>query len=142
MNTSMLKLAGAFSIALMAVVATAAAADLRLVEAVRNQDEQQVRALLKQRVDVNARSGDGSTALLWAAHWNALETAGLLIRAGADANAANDFRMTPLSQACTNGTAAFVELLLTAGANPNSPVATGVPPILTCARTGNADSVR
>src|SRR5262249_38235584 len=66
------------------------AADLRLVEAVRNQDEQRVRTLLNQRIDVNARSSDGSTALLWAAHWNAVETAGSLIRAGADPNAAND----------------------------------------------------
>ena len=53
--------------------------------------------------------------------WNAVETARLLIRAGADVNAANDFRMTPLSQACTNGSAAFVDLLLKAGANPNTP---------------------
>jgi len=121
---------------------TAAAIDLRLVEAVRNQDQQQVRALLNQRIDVNARAGDGSTALLWAAHWNALETASLLIRAGADANASNDFRMTALSEACTNGSAGFVDLLLKAGANPNTPVATGVPPIMTCARTGSADAIK
>src|SRR2546426_5536434 len=85
-------------------------------------NQQQVRTLLNQRANVNARSGDGSTALLWAAHWNDLETAGLLIHAGADANAANDFRMTPLSQACINGSAALVDLLLKAGANPNTPV--------------------
>src|SRR5262245_9916131 len=35
---------------------TAAAIDLRLVEAVRNQDQQQVRTLLNQRIDVNARA--------------------------------------------------------------------------------------
>jgi ankyrin repeat protein len=118
------------------------ATDLRLVEAVQNQDEQQVRTLLNQRIDVNARSSDGSTALLWAAHWNALEMAVSLIRAGADPNTANDFRMTPLSQACTNGSAAFVDLLLKAGANPNTPIATGVPPIMTCSRSGNAKAVR
>jgi ankyrin repeat protein len=133
----------AFSMALLlAAAATASGADLRLIEAVRNQDQQQARTLLNQRADVNARAGDGSTALLWAAHWNDLETAGLLIRAGADTNAANDFRMTPLSQACTNGSAAFVDLLLKAGANPNSPVATGVPPIMTCARSGGVDAVK
>jgi ankyrin repeat protein len=127
---------------LLAAGAAAAGPDLRLVEAVRTQDQQQVRTLVNQRVDVNARSSDGSTALLWAAHWNALETAGLLIRAGADANAANDFRMTPLSQACTNGSAAFVDLLLKAGANPNTTIATGVPPIMACARSGSAEAVR
>src|SRR5437899_846413 len=136
-------LVGAFSMALlMASGGTDAGADVRLVEAVRNQDQQQVRTLLNQHADVNARSGDGSTALLWAAHWNALDIASLLIRAGADANASNDFRMTPLSEACTNGSAAFVDLLLKAGANPNTPVGTGVPPTMTCARSGSTDAVR
>lgn len=135
-------LAGAFSIFLMAAGATGAGSEPRLIEAVRSQDEQQIRVLLNQRVDVNARSGDGSTALLWAAHLDSVETARLLIRAGADVNAANDFRMTPLSQACTNGSAEFVDLLLKSGVNPNIHVATGVPPIMTCARSGNADAVR
>jgi ankyrin repeat protein len=42
-----------------------------------------------------------------------------LIRAGANPNAANTFRMTPLSRACTNGSAALVDLLLKAGAAVN-----------------------
>jgi uncharacterized protein len=134
-------LAAAFSI-LMVVGAAGAAGDLRLIEAARSQNEPQVRALLNQHVDVNARSGDGSTALLWAAHWNALDTAILLIRSGADVNMANDLRMTPLSEACTNGSAALVDLLLKSGANPSTSIATGVPPIMTCARTGNAEAVR
>src|SRR5213594_1138874 len=97
----------AFSLMLLTVVGAAAAnEDLRLVDAARNQDLQQVRALLSGHPDVNVRSEDGSTAFLWAAHWNGLQTAELLVRAGADANAANDFRMTPLSQACTNRSAA------------------------------------
>ena len=133
----------ALSLALLMVVGTAAANDdLRLVDAVKNQDLPRVRALLDQHADVNARSEDGSTALLWAAHWNDLQTAELLVRAGADANAANDFRMTPLSQACTNGSAAFVNLLLQAGANPDTPIATGETPLMTCARAGAADAVR
>jgi ankyrin repeat protein len=135
-------LAVTFLMLLVAAVALAAGADLRLVDAVRNQDDAAARALINQHADVNARSGDGSTALLWAAHWNAVETADLLIRAGADVNAANDFRTSPLSQACTNGSSAFVGLLLKAGVNPNTPVATGVPPIMTCARTGSVEAVR
>jgi ankyrin repeat protein len=127
---------------LMVVCAAAANEDLRLVDAVKNQDVQRVRALLEQRADVNIRSEDGSTALLWAAHWNDLQTAELLVRAGADANAANDLRMTPLSQACTNGSAAFVNLLLQAGAHPDTPIATGETPLMTCARAGAAVAVR
>jgi ankyrin repeat protein len=133
--------AGLLALAMAAVLA-AAEGDLRIVDAARNKDQQTVRALLKQRADVNVRGHDGSTALLWAAHWNDLDTADLLIRAGADANAANDLRTTPLSAACTNANAALVERLLGAGANPNTPIATGETPIMTCAGTGNANAVR
>src|SRR3984957_1052062 len=116
--------------------------DSPLVEAARNQDQKAIRALLAQKVDVNARSSNGSTALLWLAHWNAADTANVLLGAGADANAANDFRMTPLSEACTNGNSAFVRSLLKSGANPNLAVATGEAPLMTCAKTGSADAVR
>jgi ankyrin repeat protein len=116
--------------------------DSRLIEAARTQDAKTVRTLLSQKPNVNARSSDGSTALLWLAHWNEVETAALLLSAGADANAANDFRMTPLSQACTNGSAEFVRLLLKSGANPNTAIATGETPLMTCAKTGSVDAVR
>ena len=79
---------------------------------------------------------------MWAAHWNDVVTADLLIRSQADANLANDFGMTPLSRACTNGSAALVELLLDAGANPNARIATGETPLMTCAGTGSVDAVR
>jgi ankyrin repeat protein len=128
--------------ALMTAPVLALSADVRLVEAARLHDPAAVRALLSEHVDVNGRSGDGSTALLWAAHWNDVEMAGVLIRAGADANAVNDFRMTPLSLACTNAGAPLVELLLKAGASPNTPIATGETPLMTCAGTGSTDAVR
>jgi len=127
---------------LMAAPAAAAHGDLPLVEAARNRDPQQVRALLNQGADVNGRSQDGATAILWAAHWNDVATARLLIGAGANVNAVNDFRVTPLSLACTNGSAPLVDLFLKAGANPNSPIATGESPVMTCASTGSAEAVR
>jgi ankyrin repeat protein len=116
--------------------------DSRLVDAARKQDQKAVRTLLAQKVDVNARSSDGSTALLWLAHWNDLDTAALLLGAGADPNAANDFRMTPLSEACTNGNSPFVRALLKSGADPKTTIATGVAPLMTCAKTGSVDAVR
>src|SRR5215203_484438 len=54
---------------------SAADRDLRLIDAVKSQDQQRVRTLLSQHVDVNVRSDDGSTALLWSAHWNDVSTA-------------------------------------------------------------------
>ena len=124
------------------VATSAGTSDLRLPDAAKNQDAKTVRSLLGQKADVNARSSDGSTALLWLAHWDDAESADLLLKVGADANTANDFGMTPLSQACTNGSAEFVRLLLKSGAKPNTPIATGETPLMTCAKTGNADAVR
>jgi uncharacterized protein len=120
---------------------TTDASDTRLVDAARHQDQKAIRTLLTQKVDVNARSSDGSTALLWLAHWNDRDTAALLLGAGADANVANDFGMTPLSQACTNADSAFVRLLLKSGANPNTAIDTGETPLMTCAKTGSVDAV-
>jgi uncharacterized protein len=137
-----LLLAASAAYANAATSATAAAAAPQLPEVVRNHDLKTVRALLNQHADVNAKAGDGSTALLWAAHANDFEIAELLLTAEADANAANDFGMTPLSQACTNSNDAFVRLLLKSGANPNTPIATGETPLMTCARSGSVDAVK
>lgn len=134
-------LSGTFAL-LGGAAVTARASEPPLVEAARTQDSAAVRALLSRKAEVNARSSDGSTALLWLAHWNDLDTAALLLSAGADANAANDFGMTPLSQACTNSSGPFVRALLKSSANPNTAIGTGETPLMTCARTGNVDAVK
>lgn len=127
---------------LTAAAAMAATAEAGLPDAAKNQDQKTLQALVSQHADINARSDDGSTALLWAAHWNDVDTAALLLQAGADANAVNDFQMTPLSQACVNGSAALVDLLLKSGAKPNLAIATGETPLMTCAKSGNVEAVR
>src|ERR687895_1242216 len=99
-------------VVLMPAVVSAAAADARLIKAVRSKDAAAVRALIKQRVDVNAPQGDGATALHWAAHVDDLTIADLLIRAGAKAAVSNDTGFTPLHLACTNRNATIVERLL------------------------------
>src|SRR5579862_4861872 len=66
---------------LLAVAQGAAAPDLRLLDAVQRQDQDAVRTLLKERVDVNARRGDGTTALAYAVHLDDAKTVDLLITA-------------------------------------------------------------
>jgi ankyrin repeat protein len=113
-----------------------------LISAVRNGNAAAVRALLKQRVDVNTTQGDGATPLHWAVHEDDLRTAELLIGAGARVNAANDTGVTPLYLACMNRNAAMVERLLAAGANPNAALLNGETVLMMCARSGTAAAVR
>jgi ankyrin repeat protein len=101
-----------------------------------------VRALLKQRVDVNAQQGDGATALHWAANLDNLALADLLIRAGAHVDAASDLGSTPLHLACTNRSAPMVDRLLAAKANANAKLLNGETVLMTCARTGDAKAVK
>ena len=119
----------------------AADGDRRIVDAMKRQDAAAVRALLTERVDVNAAQPDGATALHWAAHWNDRDAAELLLRAGADVNAANDFQVTPLALAAANASPALVHRLLAAGADPNLPRSTGETPLMTAARTGSVEAV-
>ena len=94
------------------------AADQPLADAARRADWGVVRALVEQGADVTVRQGDGATALHWAAYWDQVELADLLIGVGADVNAANDLGVTPLWAAAENRSAAMVERLLDAGGEP------------------------
>jgi ankyrin repeat protein len=114
-----------------------------IADAVMNQDPSAVRALLAKKTDVNAPQADGTTALHWAARWDELEMAGLLIRAGADASIANHDGATPMFLASQNGSAAMIEQVLKAGANVNAPVlAHGETALMMASRSGSVDAVK
>ena len=130
-------------IALASVAAQGAAGDAqRLVDAIQSQDVEAVRALLKQKLDVNAPLADGSTALHWAVQRDDLAIADLLIRAGARAKVANDLGATPLHLACVNRNGAMVQRLLKAGGDPNATLERGATVLMECARSGDVTSVR
>ena len=118
-------------------VACVYAGDTRLVDAAKNHDNAAVRSLLKEHVDVNQPEADGTSALHWASHSNDLETAQLLIRAGANVKAASRYGVTPLSEAATYGSSALVEALLKAGADVNTlTTERGETVLMTAARGG------
>ena len=126
---------------LASVIALAVEPDRRLVNAAADQDVDLVKSLVAKKADVNATRPDGTTALLWAAHWNDLQMVDLLLRAGAQVNAADDHGVTALGRAALNGSLPAVERLLAAGADPNLAQANGVTPLMTAADIGSADIV-
>ena len=79
--------------------------DSRLADAAMKRDTATVRALLAQKVDVNAPGTDGTPALHWVVRVDDLEMARLLINAGADVKFADRYEVTPLYLACSNGNA-------------------------------------
>lgn len=132
--------AATLSIALLAT--SLSAADLRLVNAVKNSDKAAVTSLLQQKVDVNSPEADGMTALHWAVRSDDLDTADRLIKAGANAKAANRYGITPLYLASVNGSASMIEKLLKAGANANEVSTEGETALMTAARTGNVSAAK
>ncbi|HVH28932.1 MAG TPA: ankyrin repeat domain-containing protein [Vicinamibacterales bacterium] len=118
------------------------AGDLRLIDAVKDNDAAAVRSLIAQRVDIDATEADGSTALHWAAQRDNLEIASLLLAAGANAKAANRYNVTPLFLAATNGNAAIIERLLRAGADAKSTSQEGETALMTASLTGKTDAIR
>ena len=117
--------------------------DTRLADAAMNRDDQTVRSLLKLHADVSAPQEDGTTALHWAARWNDVEMADLLIAAGANIKTRNRFGATPLSLACINGGAGIIGSLLKAGEDPNAVVSdVGDTALMLAARTGKPDALK
>ena len=113
-----------------------------LVDAVRRNDAESVRALLADRVNVDAAEGDGATALHWAVYGDRGDLVDLLLAAGARADVANDLSITPLHLAAANGNAAIVSALIARGARADAASETGVTPLMEAARSGSGPAVR
>jgi len=126
-----------------AVISTVAAAGRGggLVDAINSGDVTAVRALIKSGADVNQRSGDGSTALLWAAHNSNVEIARALIAAKAAIDTPNDFGVTPLLEASRYGDTDTIKALLEGGADVAASAREGETPLMAASRAGSVAAV-
>src|SRR4030095_8317428 len=80
---------------LILLLPTRTAAATLIADAVEKSDRAAIGTLVGQGADVNAPQADGMTALHWAAHLDDLETARLLVKAGADGKAPNHYGVAP-----------------------------------------------
>ena len=101
-----------------------------------------MRSLLNGRTKQDVAGAEGTAALVWAASRNDLEMADLLLRAGANAKAANEFGATALYAAAAHADPAMTVKLLAAGADANTPLMSGETPLMEAARRGNLATVR
>jgi ankyrin repeat protein len=137
-----LLVSGALTCSLAVPSIAAAADDTRLADAAMKRDLTAVRALLAQKVDVNAPGTDGTPALHWFVRTSDHASARLLLDAGADARLPNRLGLTPLSVALSTGDPAMIRMLLDAGADPNQVDAAGETALMAASRVGVADAVR
>src|SRR5687768_11846738 len=87
------------------------------IEAVKRGDASIVADLLFRRPELVGFAGDHrKTGLHWAAETDQLETARILLDAGADMEAKTSWGATPLDWAATMGSARVADLLLSRGA--------------------------
>ena len=117
-------------------------ADLRLVDAVKAGNRAARAELIAQHADVNAAEPDGMTALHWAVRADDAGHGAAAARGGRQRQGGEPLRRDAAALAATNGNAAVIELLLKAGADPNSAMAEGETVLMTAARTGKPDAVK
>jgi ankyrin repeat protein len=132
---------GAACLLLVAVAGWSAELDNRVARAAMSANRDAVLTLIAEKADVNAPLADGTTALHWAVRADDLQTAELLLRAGANVKAADRYGLTVLSIACTNASAPMVRRLLDAGADPSTADPNGDTALMIAARTEGGTGV-
>jgi ankyrin repeat protein len=121
---------GVLLFALGALTAAAQDASDHYYQAIRNNDMQTLRGLLKT-AEVNTKDPRGSTTLMYAAAYGSLDAMKVLLSAGADVNAKNAFDATALLWSAHD--LAKVRLLVLKGADVNARSKQGRTPLIVAA---------
>src|SRR3990167_5670206 len=116
--------------------------DNRLIDAVRNNNDQLVQQLLGERINPDNQDWWGYTALIWAAIRNNLTMVEALLAANADPNIQGNNGYTPLILAAERNNLDIVEALLAANADPNIQGYRGYTPLILAAKNNNPDMVQ
>lgn len=114
-----------------------------LLDAIRADDVDRIRAAIQSNADLETRDGQGRTALLLATRADAVETAKLLIAAGADVNAKDSMQDTPFLYAGAEGRDDILKAILATGrANLRDTNRYGGMALIPAAHHGHPSTVR
>lgn len=127
---------------LVALMAGPAVSASPLVEALAGDQPEQARALLRQNSDVNVPRSDGTTPLMYAAHFGHAELVATLLERGAEIDRRNDYGASALSEALIKGHGDIALMLLEAGADPDLANHEGETPLMVAARSGDLAAAR
>jgi ankyrin repeat protein len=139
----MARVAAAIAIAIGCSTFVLARVSSPVADAAMERNAESVRTLLRGGADVNAAQGDGMTGLHWAASYDDLEVARMLLYAGGNVHARTRVgAYTPLHLASTRGHGEIMKALVEAGAAVNARTSTGVTPLMLAAASGAVEAVR
>jgi ankyrin repeat protein len=120
----------------------APALDAKLLEAVQKANPTEVRALLAAGADANARTADGSTPMIYAAHSGDTGSVRALLGAKGDPNLTNRYGVGPMHEAALRADAEQLRILVDAGADVDVALPQGETPLMLASRTSGVAAVR
>ena len=115
-----------------------------LIAAVTKDYVEEVEALIKEGIDVNAKDNDEETALMFASYWGHTGIVKLLLKNGADVSInaeSKHSKATALSLASEKGRIEIVKLLLKNGADVNAKSECGNTALMLASGRGHAEVV-